>query len=576
MFLSYDPKVKQRIIKIDRIDEIILRITRDNIDFQITNSACDTIDRIKNEKKSEIIFYRRPQFDESLITKKLYNYQIEAILWRLSRNRYLDSLDSGLGKTIVNLSVFYQIYKDGKVDSALIIVPSGLSYHWKKEILDSTNLFKDDDIVIVDNNNKIIPFTTYQDKKIVIMSNHYRILADCILSYRNNKRKIKDYKKIQWKKQKLNLREVWNKKDIFLLIDESHNFKDIKSVRSKALNSIKFNFNYIALLSATPWINNIEHAYNQINLIDESIINMNDTAFKYTIADKIGNNYSKDAIVSYNEDNVNKFLKSIKHVFYKKLKEDIPEMMAKKIVKPIYLEIHPLQREIYQKVVENEIYKLQQEYNKITWKLILNKLSLLCYALDNPFLITDIVTPEITNLLDKWSLKKDPKFNALKSLLENYIDSMNEKVVVFGVHPRTLDMLYMEFKKYKPLIIHGSLKGIKDKEIDRQQKEDLFNNSDENKLIILSALTSSQGINLQKKCRRNIVYESPDAEKFRQLQDRTHRINSKNDTINEILTIDKTLDVYRVQRNLNRINFNDKLGKEISQKDLSNLLRGII
>jgi hypothetical protein len=289
----------------------------------------------------------------------------------------------------------------------------------------------------------------------------------------------------------------------------------------------------------------------------------------------MGTTFSKDAIKEYDDKGVGDFLKSINYVFDKKLKEDIPEMKVRRVVKPVYLEIHPLQKILYQKIVEREIHKLEQEYDKITWKLILNKMHLLCYVLDNPFLIKDIADDDINKLLKGWSLNKDPKFIALKSLINNYADHQGEKVAVFGISPGTLDMLHKEFSKYKPLIIHGSLK-VKDKELDRSQKEDRFNNSDENKIIFLSALTSSQGINLNKKCRRIVVYESPDAQRFRQLMDRTHRINSTMDTILEILVMDRTLDNIRVNRNLNKVKFNDKMGKEITQDELSRLLRGII
>ncbi len=570
LYLRWNNEQRLWEVPYDRIDEIILRLVNDNREFQISDKAFSAIEE-KSDRPSEIVF-NDFKYDKSLLKKTPYNFQNESIEWRLSRNRYLDSLDAGLGKTFINITVLSNRFNNGDIDSALIIVPVGLSYHWKVEILESTNLFSEDDIIIINNLNKIKPFTEYQDKKIMIIPNH--LLSDCVASYRKDYKKLKSYKKLRWKKD-LNIKELWNKNNMFLLADESHEFKHSKSIRSKVLNSIKHNFNYRAFLSATPWINHLEHAYNQINLIDESIINMNESAFKLSIAESIGNRFSRDFINSYNEENVSKFLESIEHVFDKRLKEDIPEMKVKRITKPIYTEMHPLQIELYQKVIENEIHKLEEDYDNITWKLILNKMHLLCYAIDNPFLIKNIATDEINLLLSKWTLDKDPKFNLLKYKLQNYIENQGEKVIVFGIHPETLNMLYKEFGKYKPLIIHGSLK-VKDKEKDRKEKEDFFNNSDDNSLLLASALTSSQGHNFQKKCRRVIVYESPHAQEYRQLIDRTHRITSVKNTIIEILTMANTLDNIRVQRNLNRVNFNDRLGKVISQNELSSLLRGIV
>lgn len=571
-FLKYNPSIKKWNIPYERIDEIILRFSKDNIEFNLTSSAFNEIEK-KSNKKSEIKFYRDIEINYSFLKKKLFNFQKEAILWRLNRNRYLDSLDAGLGKTAINISVFSNFYYNNKIDSIFIITPIGLTYHWKKEILDFVTLFNEDDIILIDNDNKIRAFSKYTDKKIMIISNH--LLPDLIYSYKKDCKKVRSYKKIRWNSIKLDIKKEWNKENIFLLIDESHMFKNLKSIRSKSLNSIKNNFEYRALLSATPWINSIEHAYNQINLIDESIINMNEIAFRLSISESIGNRFDRNSINSYNKENVKKFLDDINMVFDKKLKEDVPEMKTKKIVTPTYLEINTLQRKIYQKVIEREIYKLEQDYDNITLKLILNKMHLLCYAIDNPFLIKDLYDDEINKLLLHWTLDKDPKFIMLKSLIKNYVDELNEKVVVFGVHPKTLNMLYNEFSKYNPLIIHGSLK-VKDKELDRINKMEKFNNSDENKIAFLSALTSSAGGNWHKRCRRLIVYESPDAEKYRQLIDRIHRIDSVKNAIINILVVDKTLDNVRVNRNLNRVNFNDKLGKVMNQNELSKLLRGIL
>lgn len=576
-FLKYSPEVRQYIISMERIDEIILQLSRDNKEYKITDNAYKEIENIKNIE-SEIKFYRRVNFDDFFVNKKLFEYQKDAILWRLSRNRYLDSLDAGLGKTIISICVFTHLYLNNKIDSIFILTPIGLSYQWKKEILDSVNVFTEEDIIIIDNNNCIKAFTEYQDKKIMIIPNHYKTFSKLLLSYRKDFNKIKKYSNLHWGRFNLDIKEKWKKENIFLIVDECHEFKHSSSIRSKSLNAIINNFDYRALLSATPWINSIEHAYNQINLLDKSILNMNERAFKMWIADEIGDRFSRDSIISYNQENVNEFLNNISSVFDKKLKEDVPEMKTKRLPsKIIHLEMTDIQKKLYQKVIKKEIYKLEEEYDSLTWKLILNKMHIMCFAIDNPFLIKNITTEnsDLLELLNKWSLDIDPKFNALKSLLENYVEYQEEKVAVFGIHPDTLDMLYKKFNKYKPLIIHGSLK-VKDKEKDRFEKEQLFNNSDENRVIFLSALTSSQGINIHKKCRRIIVYESPDAQRYRQLIDRICRIDSKFDAITEILCIDNSLDNIRVQRNLNRVNFNDRLGKKMSQEELSKLLRGII
>ena len=122
-----------------------------------------------------------------------------------------------------------------------------------------------------------------------------------------------------------------------------------------------------------------------------------------------------------------------------------------------------------------------------------------------------------------------------------------------------------------------SLKDIKDKAKDRDEKERLFNEDPSHKVISLSSHTSSRSINLQKMCHRAIYYSVPwDAEQFRQGQDRVYRITSTHDTYVEPFVMDKTIDLIRYSRAINRIEMNDTMMKNLSNDDLNNLLRGIV
>ena len=573
LYLFFDSKINKWVIEEKRLDEILLWLEKSKIEYAITDKVSQLFD--KKEFKKETNFFRNKKLNETILNEgiKLFDYQKQAIQWRLSRDKYLDSFDAGLGKSAINICVFSQLYKEGNIDSILLVVPSGLLYHWKHEILYFTNQFKEEYIQLINNSNKVQPFNKYKDKKILIIANH--LLADVILSYKGTE-KVKA-KNIRWKKF-VDIKKEWDKKNIFLLLDEAHAFKHSNAKKTKALMSIKDQFTYRTCLSATPGINRVEDLYTQINFLDDSIIKLSENAFKLHIADEIGDRFNRYAIKRYNSENVNTFLTDILPIFDKKLKSEIPEVRTKKIIKPIYLEINSLQQQIYREIIENEILKLEKEYDLITWKLILNKLQSIIRVIDNPLLLSiDTESERISKLLKKWDIKKDPKLNALTDRVNEYVDEQGEKLIIYCIYPENLNMLSEYLKKYKPLTIHGSLVGIKDKDKDREEKKNLFNNSDENRIMILSALTSSQGISLNKKCRRIIVYSMPwDATLFEQLSNRTDRINSIEDSIIEILCIDKTIDCLRLNRNMNRIDLNNRLGKEISKSELQNLLRGIV
>jgi len=583
LFLYWSSKTRSWIIPDKRIDEILLWFEKDNIDYSFTKDGTIGLDKINDLYQSETEFYRGISFDSSILNKdkKLFEFQKETVSWLLKRNNSLNALDAGLGKTLCNICVFSHLYNIKKIDSIFIIAPTGLPYHWKYEILDFVNIFEEDNIILINNESKIKPFEEYQDKKIIITPNH--LFPHMLLSYRKDYKPKKSYKKVRWNNE-FDLLQKWNKQNCLIVVDESHNFKNSKTLRTKALFNIKNQFKYKLLSSATPFIDGMEQSYTQMKFLDTSIIPMSEDAFKLYIADEIGTRYDRYGIISYNRQNIKKIKNNFKRVFIKKLKEEVPEMKVKKIFQNVYIEMNNTQRKLYYKIAKNELNNLSEEYNKITWKLLDQKFKMIYLVLDNPLLFFDKksnneiiqgLIEEYKNDLSKWKIEDDPKFQALKSKLENYIEYQKEKVIVYDFHPKTLDILYEKFKKYNPILIHGELK-VKDKDKDRREKENIFNYDDSCKLILLSALTSSEGINLQKGGRRILVYTMPPALKYRQLQDRTTRIVSERDSINELFYYPETMDNYRVQKNLNKVDLNDKWHKEISDLELKNLLRGIV
>jgi hypothetical protein len=576
LYLSYKDFIKGYLVPVNRVDEILLWFQKYGFEYSVTDEAIEAIKKVEASFIKETNFVRNKDIDFSILTSStvLFNFQKDGILLRTQRSAYLDADDAGLGKTIQNTIVFSNLYKYKEVDGIIIVVPNGLSYHWKYELLKFSTLFVEDDILLVTNQNKIKIFDHAINKKVLIIPIH--LVADCLLSYRKDFKTLKSAKRVRWSSC-VNVNEVWKKESIFCLIDESHLIKHSKAIRSKAVMALKKFSKFRACVTATPAINRIEDFYNQTKFLDNSIIPMSENAFKLWISSSIGNFRDRYHINSYDTQKVQKLYQWLQPYLIKRLKEDVPEMKAKKFPpKIINLEMTQIQKEIYQFVCKQEVYFLEEEYKKITWKLILNKLPIILAAIDNPLLLKKREYAEgyLNTLISKYSIEEDPKFIVLKFLVEKYIDNMDEKLIVYGIHPETLNILFSKFKSYNPLIIHGSVNVT---EAERYEVERLFNEDSSRKIAFLSALTSSAGLNLQKGGRAICVYECPlDATHFRQLQDRTHRIVSEKDTIIEVPTYPDTIDNIRVNRAMNRAELNDKLNKEISNDELQKLLRGII
>jgi hypothetical protein len=578
--LFFNDYKEQFTIGRDRIDELILWFEKDHKNYRVSDEALVEIEKLNDVYKAETRFYRNAEIDYSIFNDGVepFDFQKEGIEWRLSRQNYADFDDAGLGKSFSNISVFSQRYKQNKIDGIIIVCPGGLQYHWKHEILHFVNVFKEEEIIAVYNENKVKIFDEYNNAKVFIIADH--LIADVLLTYRKDWDKIrgKSKKKLRWTSV-VDIKEKWCKENLMIVVDESHSIKHTTTIKTKAIFSIKNQFKYRAILTATPFINHIEDSWSQMTFLDKSIIGMSENAFKVYLSKFIGDNFGIYNIKSYNQDHVKEYLDIFQKYSIKRLKEDLSEMKVKKLPPTkISLELSELQNKIYQIVTEQELQILEDEFDEITWRHILNKLPIIIESIDNPLLLRkrQYDNDRLNKLIDMYKIEDDPKFIALKSLIEKYVDNKGEKVVVFGFHPKTLDMLHEKFKKYNPLIIHGSLK-VKNKDEYRQKVQDDFNFNDKHKIAFLSSLTSSAGINLHHGGNHIIWQELDfDATHFRQGQDRTHRITSTKDTTNDILYYPETIDAVRVMRAISRADFNDRLNKPISKDELGNLLHGIL
>lgn len=501
-------------------------------------------DSVIVSKEKQTIFKRSADFDERVLKVKLYDYQKEDVLWGLKRNRAFIASDPGIGKTIESISIFSQLKKEGKIDGILLLVKNNLTFHWKREILEFSSVFSEEDILVVDNKNKKTIFLQDVPPTIVICPNH--LLKDIF-------------------KQDADLLSLWQKSCLCLVLDESHEFKNSSSKRTQSLYNILSSFHYRYELSATPAINGFEDWYTQMNILDESIIPVNQLVFKMDIAKTMGTKYDPYAITSYRQDKLKEYLEKFKPWVVKRIKSDLPEMKAKQIVKPIYLEMSKKQKAIYKLVKDIYIQKAKLDGGTggVVYSQIENKYPYLVMAIDNPSMLKSRIVEDpyedfkqLEPLLTHWSEEDSTKISYLDEFLEQKIKKEREKVVVFDTHPLTLNSMFERYKEYSPLMIHGQL-GLS--MVDRQKIVDDFNDKHSlNKLILLNVQTGGTGLNLQKACNTVVFFTTPsDSTLYRQALDRTHRINSERDTMITILVYDKSYDDKRCKTNIKRTQVND-------------------
>lgn len=582
--LSFNKKLNSYVISNKDIEEYLLWFDRYGLKYFITDKALLRLQEIQESyNQKEVKFFRSKKFDPSVLNEGItcYQFQEQILDWKMKRSAYLDACDSGTGKTfttIANLACLYN-YKD--IDGIVILAPNGLEYHWQREILKFTNQFNEDEIILIGNENKKDVYNLNKDKKVLIISNH--IWKDVCLYYKKGFKLGSSAALVRWKEGGFcDIKEEWNKQNLAIVLDEAHMFKNWEAIKVKALFANKKHFDYRFELSATPNITRYEDIYCLAKFIDNSLIPMSWRAFSLWIAELIGKELEKInlryAVLRYNTERVAQVRESLKKVTIQKLKKDIPEIKVKKIIEPIYLQMSDLQKVLYQQVAEEELKQLYEEYDTITEKLVTNKFPLLKKVVSCPeYLKTKSFDNDTINKsIQRWNFKKDPKILALDSILENVIDNQGEKIIISDNSPFILDMLYEYYKdKYNPLIIHGDQK-VKNKREYRQECVDLFNTDPKYKIFLLSSLTSSVGLNLQKMCSKCLFYSMPSSLEYWQMQDRTARVNSEKDTTIYYFTYPDTIDGYMVYKTLNRVELTENFGKPLTQQELTNLLRGIV
>lgn len=573
-YIQWDKVNRVRYFNVDRFNEMSLWFDKKGVSVSYDPSCKEIYNLYLSSFKPDIIYNRNVILDYSILNpgQELLPFQKEGVEWILSKNKNYLADEPGLGKTLQAIFSFSQLYKEGKIDFIFIVVKTGLSYNWLKEILYFVNVYKEEDILIINNENKKQPFEANKDKKIIIVPNH--LIADVFLSYKKKHNLNKSAKLIRWKSY-VDLNKIYGN-NLMVVLDEAHEFNNSKAVRTKAiLHHLDF-FKYRLALSATCSGNYFENYYNACKLLDSKLLPFNEKEFNLFISNEIGGIYNPYEIISYNENNVEKIKNLyLTKFFRKKLKIDVPEFKYKQFPKDIKIELSNYHKFLYREFLQNEINIIEQQKEIITIKLIMNKFPYLVQALDNPFLLQGRIENEkVASIFNKWKKEYDEKFLLLKSLLDSYVYEQGEKVVIFDNHPTSLNWLAEEFKKYNPLLMHGGL-GLKEK--DKKDIEDLFNDrKNKHKILLCNPQVGGTGTNFNRGGRRIIFYTMPsDAVLSEQAMQRVYRINNIEDSYVEFLLYDHSIDLLRYNRNINRMKLNEKfLNQVLSKEELRNLLEG--
>lgn len=390
----------------------------------------------------------------------LYEHQVRTVKTVLQRFRGRGLLcdEVGLGKTVEACLILLELIVRKLVRRTLILTPPSLVTQWQGELQRKFGL----------------QFATYDDAGFKEMGeNAWKTHNHIIASYHTAK--LEPYR--SWIS-----REQWD----MVIIDEAHHLRNSKTVLWKFASSLQKK--YILLLTATPMQNNLDDLYNLVTLLKPGLLNT-------------AKNFKKQFVHKnddFNVKNLDQLHNLIAECMVRNRRATISVNFTKRFARTFRITPSAEEESLYHEVTEFVKIRLKQEksgFSRISL-LSLQKLMgsypkgiapLLNQMLEAKRIVEKDREQLLTLVKKAERLSEFMKIKHLLSLLKEFSD----KMVIFTQFRATQEHLCkaLEESGYSVALFHGSLT--------RMQKEEAIRSFREEKHVLISTDSGSEGRNLQ-------------------------------------------------------------------------------
>jgi SWI/SNF-related matrix-associated actin-dependent regulator 1 of chromatin subfamily A len=356
------------------------------------------------------------------------NHQKVAIEKLVGSKRFILADDMGLGKTTSTIIAALET----DIKKILIICPASLKINWEREIRNYT----DRSVYISEGKN----FSTAHDFVIV----NYDILK--------NFYDLKDKENSPITKANFDL----------IIIDEAHYISNPQAQRTKLINSLVKDSEYLWLLTGTPMTSRPINYYNLLNLI-ESPVAQNWMAYVIRYCQGYQFKAGNRKVWNVNgASNLEELRDRTSRQVLRRLKEDVLDL-PEKIITPIYLRLKSKKYE-----------ELMGEYYE--W---FNK---------NPN-ESQSLTVQFNKLMKVRQVIAEEKINNTIEIVENILE-LGKKVIIFTNFTDTLHKIHSHFGK-KSVYLDGTCS-----KVHRQHAVDQFQENDKIKVFVGNLQAAGVGITL--------------------------------------------------------------------------------
>lgn len=317
-----------------------------------------------------------------------YPHQLEGIRTLARMSSFMLCDEMGLGKSLQALTVAAIDFERGWANRILIVCPASLKWNWQDECEKHTHF-----------SSAILDGTKPQRKKQMELFD-FMNLDVLIVNYEQVVAHLEDLNKLQF--------------DI-IIYDEAHYIKNYKSKRTKACLRLQAGRHFV--LTGSPLLNQVNELWSLLNRVaPKEYPRYWNFVNRYAV---YGGYQNKQIIGVKNRPELNA---AIDRVMVRRLKKDVLDLPDKMYI-PIYVELSPLQRKLYDQAFNDLSIELpgvdaspMELENALTKYL---RLKQICGT-----------AAEIDGYPDE-SAKLDRAMELIQEIVHNEPDNPGEPVVVF-------------------------------------------------------------------------------------------------------------------------------------------------
>ena len=459
------------------------------------------------------------------------DFQKDGIRRGINLSRFLFAWQQGTGKSYVESSLIaHRLYKYHDADKVLFVTSSIGVRNLKHEIIKFIKNLDENKILIGNKDCRNVFDDEFKDKDIIICSyNSFRLICD----YYKKQFKVKSQKP---RKPFLPLEHWLNGQEGMLILDESHEVSIVSSQKTFLMMLHAPLFKYRYLFTGT-FASSPEKEFSQLNILDPWLVyNLTYTQWleKHAI---LGNRFSRAAINSWRKDELEKTNKRLLKTYESQYDAEDVINLPDFYEIPIYIEMSPYHRNIYERITVEDLQN-NIKNGKGNVRQFVNRFPYLMLSIDNPYLLEnhkEKLSDDLNIILDHFRTDYMEKLHALDDIIETH---KGEQILVWAIHPKTIEIIVERYKNLNPICITGQTP-----EQERNNLIEEFKTNNSHKILCANITTISTSVTLTE-IKTQIYYELTfNYTEFAQSERRCYRIGQTQPVTTYILLYDRSVNV---------------------------------